>query len=143
MVPVGIASVTVLACAQPPGYAASSGDCGDTSVEAYPGAAEISNGIDDSCDGSIDEISGISGFVTSDDTLFSWPAQSGATSYEVARSPYRDFHAGCVHQVTASTSWSDSALPPSGTQFYYLVRALAPHIGSWGKKKPTAERSGP
>lgn len=47
---------SVFACAQPDGYTAQPGDCNDAAASAYPNAAEIPfNGIDDDCDGSIDE----------------------------------------------------------------------------------------
>lgn len=38
----------------PAGYVAGSGDCNDGSAAVNPAAAEICNGIDDNCDGSID-----------------------------------------------------------------------------------------
>jgi large repetitive protein len=43
------------ACEQPEGYAAVSGDCDDGASAAYPEAEEICNGVDDDCDGSVDE----------------------------------------------------------------------------------------
>jgi hypothetical protein len=53
----GNPSATILACnGAPNGYVAQSGDCNDTSATAYPGSTEIcGNGIDDDCDGQIDE----------------------------------------------------------------------------------------
>ena len=48
----GIEETTVVACAQPEGYAAEPGDCDDGDASVYPGAPEIANdGIDQDCDG--------------------------------------------------------------------------------------------
>ncbi len=51
----GVDTDTRQACAQPPGYAASSGDCDDASPERYLGAPERCNGIDDNCNGQLDD----------------------------------------------------------------------------------------
>ncbi len=42
-------------CGLQPGYASSMDDCDDTSPERYPGATEACNGVDDDCDGEVDE----------------------------------------------------------------------------------------
>ena len=51
----GNASSSTNACSQPSGYVANSTDCNDSSAISYPGATEVANGIDDDCDGAIDE----------------------------------------------------------------------------------------
>jgi len=51
----GNASSSTNACSQPSGYVANSTDCNDSSAISYPGATEVANGIDDDCDGTIDE----------------------------------------------------------------------------------------
>ena len=51
-----IGGATQLACVQPVGYAALTGDCNDTNANVNPGKAEVLyNGIDDNCDGNLDE----------------------------------------------------------------------------------------
>lgn len=44
-----------LACAQPSGFVPDSTDCDDTNAAIYPGAPETLNGLDDNCNGIIDE----------------------------------------------------------------------------------------
>ncbi len=51
----GDASVTVEACSAPSGYTSLSGDCDDSDSAVSPLASELCNGVDDDCDGSIDE----------------------------------------------------------------------------------------
>ena len=46
---------TTQACTQPLGYLSDASDCDDNDDDVYPGAPENCNGVDDDCDGSIDE----------------------------------------------------------------------------------------
>jgi hypothetical protein len=51
----GNASSSTNACSQPSGYVSNSTDCNDTNSAVNPAATEVANGIDDDCDGTIDE----------------------------------------------------------------------------------------
>jgi hypothetical protein len=51
----GDASALYTGCSPPQGYIAQAGDCNDSEPNAYPGAIEYCNGIDDNCDQVIDE----------------------------------------------------------------------------------------
>lgn len=44
-----------IACAPPPGYVGQSGDCDDENAKVYPGAAETCDGLDNNCNGTIDD----------------------------------------------------------------------------------------
>lgn len=50
----GNASSITLDCSQPAGYVSNNTDCNDANSAINPAAAEICNGIDDNCDGTID-----------------------------------------------------------------------------------------
>ena len=51
----GDANNTAQACSAPEGYVSDNTDCDDSKASVHPGAAEVCNGIDDDCDGQIDE----------------------------------------------------------------------------------------
>jgi hypothetical protein len=51
----GSMASTSLACAAPIHYVDNNTDCNDANASVHPGATEICNGIDDNCDGLIDE----------------------------------------------------------------------------------------
>lgn len=46
---------TVVSATQPSGYVAVGGDCRDGDKNTYPGAPELGDGIDNNCDGEVDE----------------------------------------------------------------------------------------
>ncbi|WP_370476087.1 MopE-related protein [Tamlana flava] len=51
----GDASVSILACSAPEGYVSNNTDCNDNEADAYPGNTEVCDGIDNDCDGQVDE----------------------------------------------------------------------------------------
>ncbi len=51
----GDPSATMDACEAPSGYVSDSTDCDDTAMDVHPGATEVCNGVDDNCDGVVDE----------------------------------------------------------------------------------------
>jgi hypothetical protein len=122
-------------------------DCDDTDENTHPGAPEINDGKDNQCPGDpgrglVDELSGVAGFLSSwDETALTWRRQSGATLYELARSDRPDFASACMTWTTSSTTFADPDTPSPEEGFYYLVRALAPYIGSWGQDSSGIERS--
>ena len=51
----GLAGSDSLACSVPVGYVTDNTDCDDTNADVYPTALEICDGLDNNCDGFIDE----------------------------------------------------------------------------------------
>ncbi len=51
----GSTSYTSAACTQPSGYVSDDSDCDDSSADAHPGGTEICDGMDNDCDGTVDE----------------------------------------------------------------------------------------
>jgi len=123
------------------------GDCNDDDATIYPGSPEVNDGRDNQCPfwpgyGSIDEISGTSGFYhAGDKSKFTWWTQDGASLYELARSDRPDFSGSCTTATTPLTIWFDPEVPQSDEGFYYLVRAATPHAGSWGTDSEAVERT--
>ncbi len=54
----GDASTSTVSCSRPSGYVADDSDCDDGDDTVHPAAAESCNGVDDDCDGSIDDGAG-------------------------------------------------------------------------------------
>ncbi len=70
--------IEVWACAAPSGHVADATDCDDADPGVYPGAAEICDGVDQDCDGAIDDGVTAIWFADSDGDGFGDPALSVA-----------------------------------------------------------------
>jgi hypothetical protein len=123
-------------------------DCSDDNPNTYPGAPEINDGLDNNCPGDpgsglVDEITGsLQTRVNSGATgQICWPAQVGATEYELVRSTSPDMTGSCLTVTTALKCYTDAVQPAPGETFYYLVRSTAPHVGSWGADGDGVERT--
>ncbi len=55
----GDPAATLTACAQPFGYESDALDCDDAAISHFPGAPEYCDGVDNDCDGQIDESSSV------------------------------------------------------------------------------------
>ncbi|MEZ5015390.1 MAG: MopE-related protein [Chitinophagales bacterium] len=72
----GDMDIDSLSCTSIDGYTPDSTDCDDNNPDIYPGTAEIANGVDDNCNGLIDEGLGIDQNITPQITLYPNPANN-------------------------------------------------------------------
>lgn len=80
----GNSASTVSAVERPAGYAKDAGDCDDDDPAVNPGATEILNGIDDDCDGDIDEGLGSTWFLDADGDGYGTPSSTVSATTQPA-----------------------------------------------------------
>ena len=119
------------------GFSECGGDCNDGNASVYPGAPEVCDGLDNNCDGVIDNGAGppsrTVGVALSTDTDIMWTPTLGAISYDVVKGDLRLLHMSggdftssllaCLENDSPDLRSSDPALPAMGEAFYFLVRA--------------------
>ncbi|ANM28382.1 hypothetical protein ABI59_00190 [Acidobacteria bacterium Mor1] len=134
----GDASDVVSACTAPPGYVAASGDCddGNGDVWAVPGETE-------SLVLSHDPLGGV--------TTIGWNAPGAAggnvTLYDLLRSgDPADFDSGvCFENGDSDLTANDATVPPAGSAFHYLSRAVNAcpgGVGPLGNQSDGTPRTG-
>ena len=94
------------ACAPGPGWAASDDDCDDSRAEVYPEATEVCDGLDNDCDGAVDE-----------DVTTTYYADADADGYgdETSTTQACDQPSGYVSGI-GDCDDSDPAVNPDGTE---------------------------
>jgi hypothetical protein len=110
------------------------GDCDDTYPLAGPGAPEINDGVDNQCPGDrgfglVDELEVLGFFNPNDPDELSWAPQPAAFGYDVAQLDSPLFTGNCQRTFTSGTTLSTAAPVEIS---YYVARAAAAHMGSWG-----------
>lgn len=121
-------------------------DCNDANAQVGNNLAEINDWIDQQCPGDqgygvTDETSGVSGFpLPADKNRYRWPAQSGATQYQVFRSTSKTFSSGCLGSLQSLNEWLIPGNPAVGTAYFFLNRPTTPKKGSYGQRSGGVER---
>jgi len=119
----------------PIGYVANQADCNDAVASVHPGAVEACNGLDDDCDGSVDDaaVPGAVGTDTFPDVVtYAWNALADAQMYDVVmgdvgllRTSGGDFTAAmvsCIAFHINATSSIGNGVPAVGSAWWFVVR---------------------
>ena len=126
-------------CTPPAGYVAVGDDCNDALAAQFPGNPETCDGLDNDCNGAVDDAPVPTGHpsltlakVSGTTARLSWGAIAGATRYDVVRGSLNTLRSSdgdfslatttCRGDDIASTTLDDTNTP-TGDGFWYLVRA--------------------
>jgi hypothetical protein len=119
------------------GTSSCAGDCDETDPLVEPGAPELCNGLDDDCDGGIDDVAAPTGKPvlqldrSGGSVELAWSAVAASTGYDIVRGSLVALRASggdfasvpvtCLDDDRASTALVDSGAP---AEAWYLVRAV-------------------
>jgi hypothetical protein len=128
----GFGGTTVAtACSAPAGFVATGNDCNDNASTTYPGAPELCDGMDNSCNGVADEavvtcptVSGLSSSnVTSTTATTNWTGTACAERYRITWRPSNAPNSIWAFMFVTTTSTGLSELSPS-TTYEWRVRTV-------------------
>ena len=125
----GNKDVTIQACSAPSGYVTDNTDCNDSNAQIHPNATEILNGVDDDCDGQIDEglqiapvINAISDHSTLEGTPYTGPTPTLSKGTPPVTWSLVSRPSGMtIDSVTGVVSWANPTA--SGSPFTVIIRA--------------------
>ena len=127
----GNASSSTNACSQPVGYVSNSTDCNDSNSSVNPAATEVANGIDDNCNGTVDE-----GTTPSAPGVTNLTLCKGAASVTLTATAYPGY---TLRWYTVATAGTASLVAPSATTTALGVKSywVSQKLGS-GVESPRA-----
>ena len=104
----GGSGTTVEACTAPSGYGEANTDCDDADSSSYPGATEYCDGLDNDCDGSIDEFGALG--------AQAWYADDDGDGYGGAFMLWGCSPGSAAVGTGGDCDDTDSAINPDGTE---------------------------
>jgi hypothetical protein len=137
-----------------------SGSVQDSCVPGTP-QPEVCDGVDNDCNGVVDDAPGIATIATlqvetgalPSDASLSWPAIAGASGYDLVRGNVRMLVEGggsfstaidqCLANNTGALAMVESATPASGEAFFYILRGVNCGGGNWDEGGTQAAPRGP
>ncbi|TVZ52275.1 MopE-related protein [Dokdonia sp. Hel_I_53] len=125
----GNIAISQSSCTQPIGYVSVSGDCNVSDSSIFPGALEILDGIDNDCDGTIDE--GLTPLIPSTITV---TTNCGSSVLNRSLPPLGVTWFWQSSASGTSTSSSAASITRTSGTIYYL-RAKSNHNGLWSSAR--------
>ena len=100
---------TTAACSQPTGYTTDATDCNDTSDVSWPGADELCDGLDNDCDGTVDEdvVDGATWYLDADGDGYGDATSTSTTAACEQPTGYVGDATDCDDSDAAINPWAD------------------------------------